>query len=163
MADSFIQSWQTTCSQAEEVPSLRKSMKEPPNALALAINLQHLPLKEAAQWAQTATEEEIKDHKGLRTTFMVVEMLFSGFTYVAPPSTEADSKKRDKLAVFDTAADVGSSVIFYTYKGESKKQKGEMKQTYIKTKRFDECAAISPGTCFHFVLLHPFYDTERQA
>ena len=147
-----------------------KHMKEPPTALALAINLQPLPLKDAAQWVQNATEDEIKEHKGIRSTFVIVDMLFSGFTYVsssddfkrggeAKGSKQANGgdPKKERLAVFDAsscaAEEERKSVIFYTYKGESKNLKSDSKKgggedkkmSYVKTKRFDECAAISPG------------------
>ena len=140
-----------------------KQMKEPPNALALAINLQPLALKDAAQWVQNATPEEIEQHKGIRSTFYIVDMLFPGFTYVSIPeggegkggvkgnnnhkggkstsSAASDTKARERLAIFDEGAgERRKSVIFYTYKGEQNKKLG-----YLKTKRFDECAAVSPG------------------
>ena len=51
-------------------------------------------------------------------------------------------EQKDRLAVFDTAVSPQGkkSVIFYSYKGEQNKKIG-----YIKTKRFDECAAVCPG------------------
>ena len=63
--------------------SATKHLKETPNALALAINLQPLGLKDQALWLQTATPEDIEQHKGLRTSFVIVDMLFPGFTYIS--------------------------------------------------------------------------------
>jgi len=172
--ESFIKAWQSSytavCQEVET--SGIKDIKEPPNTLALAINLQPLHLKEASTWVQTATEDEIKDHKGLRTAFVIVEMLHAGFTYVSTSDDSFKPKKdskvrtvveqKDRLAIFDSpdapqasgdsAGEDGQrnkkSVLLYTYKGESKIQKGQgdqKKPSYLKTKRFEDYTSVSPG------------------
>ena len=165
LADPRPQGWQATHAHNvqhwEACPS--RHLKQPPNALALAINLQPLAFKDAAQWLETATQEDIDSHKGMRSTFVIVDMLFPGFTYISTGEGSSNSDggakgdfassskgggrqksssysqaKGDPLGVFDD--EHPKTVILYTYKGEQNKKLG-----YLKTKHFDECAALSPG------------------
>ena len=140
VVQSFIQAWQSQGLLSSNKISLEQTMKEPPNALVLAINMQNLPLKDTADWIQNATEDEIKEHKGLRTSFFISEILYAGFTFVAPPPGSDKGVRGDRLAIFDSEEDK-RTVIFYTYKGEQNKKL----DTYVKTKRFEECTSISQG------------------
>lgn len=138
---AFIQSWQAQgVLSSSKVSMLEDTIKEPPNALALAINLQTLPLKDKAEWVEHASEDEIKDDKGLRTTFFIAKMLYPGFTFVPPPANADKGVRGDRLAVFDSDEEK-RTVIFYTYKGENNKKL----DTYVKTKRFEDCTSVSQG------------------
>jgi hypothetical protein len=140
---TLIQAWQSSNTQAPESPLLSPDLKEPPNALAVGICLQPLALKDLCDWMKTATEEEIKAHKGLRINFMIAQLLYAGFTWVGDSSKGKGPVER--LGVFD--GEDKRTVIFYTFKGEQNKKEGK----YLKTKRFDECAAVSQGE--HLVLM----------
>ena len=144
---AFIQAWQSQGVLSSR-PPLEQTMKEPPNALVLAVNMQNLPLKDTSEWVQTATEDEVREHKGLRTSFFIAELLYAGFTFVAPPAGADKSVKGDRLATFDSEEDK-RTVIFYTYKGEQNKKL----ETYVKTKRFEECTSISQGRFSFFLVV----------
>ena len=139
----IIQSWQSS----HEVISAKYGMlpvpKEPPNALALVLNLQHIEVKSTLEKLQGASTEEIKTYKPLRGTFVIVKMLYGGFTYI-----DNDNDKESKFAKIKTANKGpkeklgqmdGDNVLLNTYKIESKKG------IYRPSKRMDECAALSPG------------------
>jgi hypothetical protein len=64
---TFVELWQAQDTlSSHKIAALEDGLKEPPNALALAICLQNLPLKDTAEWVWNASEEEIESHKGLR-------------------------------------------------------------------------------------------------
>ena len=138
----IIQAWQASCAAQSSSRPFR-DMKEPPNALVLAVNLQALPLKDLTAFVETASEDEIKAHKGLRSSFVIAEVLFAGFTFIAkgddPKNKQQGAGSIERLGVFD--GEDKTSMLFYTWKGEQNKKAG----AYIKTKRFDECASISQG------------------
>ena len=149
MTDAFslqtlVQSWQGTDTQQCAREGL-ESTKELPNALVLAINLQPLQLKDFADWIRNSSEEEIKEHKGIRMSFMLADLLYPGFTFISVGGEKGSNGKVtggkvERLAVFDSE-ETKRSIVFFTYKGEQNKKT----ETYLKTKRFDDCTSISKG------------------
>ena len=139
----IIQSWQSSHEVISAKYGTLPSVKEPPNAIALVLNLQHIEVKSTLEKLQGATPDEIKACKPLRGTFVIVKMLYSGFTYI-DNDNEKDSKfsknkaankgAKEKLGQMD-----GDNVLLHTYKIESKKG------VYRPSKRMEECVALSPG------------------
>lgn len=142
---AFIQAWQAQrLLSNHQSQSLEETIKEPPNAVVVCINLQNLPLKDTAEWVQHATEDEIKEHKGIRASLFVTKILYAGFTFVPPPAGADKSVRGERLATLDDVDEHSAekrSVIFYTYKGEQNKKL----DTYVKTKRYEECTSVSQG------------------
>ena len=146
---AFIQSWQAqrllstgTASALEDTLQL----KEPPNAVVLCINLQNLPLKDTAEWVQHATDDEVTAHKGLRVSLFVAKILYAGFTFVPPPAGADKSVRGERLATLDGDEEHEKrTVIFYTYKGEQNTKL----ESYVKTKRFDDCTSVSQGIFYY--------------
>ena len=140
----IIQAWQSSHEIISSKNGSLPTTKEPPNAIALVLNLQHIDVKSTKDKLLTSTPEEIKAHKALRTTFVIVKMLCPGFTYI-----ENDSEKDTKFAKGKSAAAKGpkeklgkmdgENVILHTYKIESKKG------VYRPSKRMEECVALCPG------------------
>ena len=115
----IIQAWQASyAAQSSSRPF--RDMKEPPNVLVLAVNLQALPLKDLTAFVETASEDEIKAHKGLRSSFVIAEVLFAGFTFIAkgdnPKNKQQGAGSIERLGVFD--GEDKTSMLFYTWKGE---------------------------------------------
>jgi hypothetical protein len=138
---TFVELWQAQDTlSSHKIAALEEGLKEPPNALALAISLQNMPLKDTAEWVRSASTEEIAEHKGLRTSLYIVKLLYPGFTFIPPPPNAEKGTRGDRLAIFDSPEDK-RTVIFYMYKGEANKTL----KTYVKTKRFDECTSVSQG------------------
>jgi hypothetical protein len=143
----IIQSWQSSQETLASKYGALPNLKEMPNALALVLNLQHIEVKSTVEKLQNATDEEKKAHKALRTTFVIVKMLFPGFTYI-DTDNEKDAKYQKKGATKGSGApkeklghldDCIDHVILHTYKMESKKG------VYRASKRLEECIALSPG------------------
>ena len=160
-AKEIVQSWQGTHEALSAKHGALPNIKEPPNALALVLNLQHIEVKAALETLQGATPEESKAHKALRTSFIIVKMMYPGFTFIDNDNHDKDAKSgsygnkkggaaskatsnhgsggaKEKLGHFDDGGSV--HVLLHTYKIESKKNVG-----YRASKRLDECVAISPG------------------
>lgn len=140
--ESLVQGWQGTNTIQCAKQSLQ-SVQEMPNALVLGISLQPLPLKDFAAWIQSASEEEIKGHKGMRCSFVLADLLFPGFTSIQQANGEKGTvkgKPAERLGIFDSE-DTKRNIIFFTYKGEQNKKTN----TYLKTKRFDDCTSITRG------------------
>lgn len=150
----LIQTWQASHEVVSAKTGTLPIIKEPPNALALVLNLQHVDVKSTLEKLGTATPEEIKAHKGLRTTFVIVKMLYAGFTYIESDTGDKDSKfqkgkaaavgskpaasgSKEKLGCFDQGST--EHVLLHCYKIESKKG------VYRPSKRLEECIALSPG------------------
>jgi hypothetical protein len=145
---TFIQSWQAQHVLSTTASNACLEEKEPPNAVVLCINLQNLPLKDTAEWVQHATEDEVKAHKGLRTTLFVTKIIYAGFTFVPPPAGADKSVRGERLAILDGDSELEKrSILFYNYKGEQNKKL----DTYVKTKRFDDCTSVSQGVHFSHV------------
>jgi hypothetical protein len=143
----IIQSWQSTHEVISSKFGALPTIKEPPNSIALVLNLQHMDVKSTLEKLQGASPEEIKAHKALRSTFVIVKMLYPGFTFI-DLDNEKDSKfaknkstgvkgAKDKLGHFDEGN--SDNVILHTYKIESKKG------VYRASKRLEDCIALSPG------------------
>lgn len=154
----LIQTWQSS----QEVIACRSgalptSMKELPNATALVLNLQHVEVRSTLEKLGMSTPEEIKAHKALRATFVIVKMLFAGFTYIDTEGGDKDFKYRDqkgsakpkggpkdKLGAFDQGG--SEHVILNCYKIESKKG------IYKPSRRLEECVALSPGMVMNVMI-----------
>jgi hypothetical protein len=146
-AKDIIQSWQSSQETLASKYGALPAIKEPPNAIALVMHLQHVEVKSTLEKLSSATDEEKKAHKALRTTFAVVKVLASGWSFVEADGEKSKGKGKgsapstgvkEKLAFIDECNDQ-QHVIFHTYKAENKKG------VYTKSKRLDECLALSPG------------------
>lgn len=156
---TLIQNWQSCHEVLASKAGILPSLKEPPNATALVLNLQHVEVKSTLEKLGMATPEEIKQQKALRATFVIVKMLFAGFTYIETDTGDKDSKfqkggkssssakgggGRDRLGAFDQGG--SEHVILHCYKIESKKG------IYRPSKRLEECVALSPGMVMNVMI-----------
>jgi hypothetical protein len=146
MSTTIIPTWQSSQETLASKYGALQLPKETPNAMALVLNLQNIEVKSTLEKLGTLTPEEIKAVKALRTTFVIVKMLFPGWSFI---DTEADAKDnkfaknkaskgggggKEKLGYLD-----GENAILHCYRAENKKG------VYSKSKRLDECVALSPG------------------
>jgi hypothetical protein len=153
---SVIEQWQAQTLVSSVKPSrLLDTVKEPPNALILCVNLQNLPLADTVEWVRHASEDEIKAHKGLRCGFFVAHILYPGFTYVSAETHKGGAGgaggdkaalRGERLAIWDDEA-LRKAILLFGYKGAQQSEKPNDKQgaRYVKTKRYDECASVGKG------------------
>lgn len=127
--------------------SFLQRVEEPPNPLALVVNLGSLPIKTTMDSLVGKDESVIKDHPGLRVTFMVLRILYPGWSSVQQDTDGASGIKRKipgapapKQAPRERYAKmVGESVQIHSY--ELVNKKGQ----YSKGGRSEEYVTISPG------------------
>lgn len=146
----IIQSWQSSQEALSSKYGTLPALKEPPNAIALVMHLLPVEVKKTLEKLSSATDEEKKAHKALRTTFAVVKIISSGWSFVETdgektkgkgkgPAAASANGVKERLAFIDDGENGQQHVIFHTYKAENKKG------VYTKSKRLDECLALSPG------------------
>ena len=128
MADTIIQAWQSSQEILGSKYGTQTDLKEPPNALALVLNLQHIEVKSTLEKLGLCTPEEIKSHKALRTTFVVIKMLYAGWSFIdsddkdgkyhpkGKPASGAKGGAKEKLGYMDS-----DHAILHCYKAENKK------------------------------------------
>lgn len=148
MATTIVPTWQSSQETLTSRYGTLQLPKETPNAMALVLNLQNIEVKSTLEKLGMASAEEIKAFKTLRTTFVIIKMLFPGWSFIDTDGDAKDNKfakkkggsassskgGKEKLGYFD-----GENVILHCYRAENKKG------VYTKSKRLDECVALSPG------------------
>ncbi len=125
MSTTIIPTWQSSQETLASRYGALQLPKETPNAMALVVNLQNIEVKSTLEKLGVMTAEEIKAFKALRTTFVIVKMLFPGWSFI---DTEADAKDskfaknktskggKEKLGHLD-----GENVVLHCYRAENKK------------------------------------------
>jgi hypothetical protein len=145
---AFINTWQSVEQSIQQKIANFPKLKEQPGPTALAINLGYIPVKNTIETLEKASADEVKNNPGVRTTFLIVKMLFPGWSSVATsqdkdqPAAKASKFGKGKAAPEikeKLSSTFGEHVLLHSY--DLVNQRG----TYVRSGKSDQCAAFSPG------------------
>jgi len=145
-----IVAWQASEQSAQKrMYSLPKCL-EAANPTIVVLNLGKIAVGTNSTTLQTATPDEIKSHKGVRVTFLVLKTISPGWTWVGAAGSEKDAqpqgKKGGARAIAPVAvakeklnAMVGEHLQMHSY------DLTNVRGTFVKSARSSDCVAISQG------------------
>ena len=145
---AFINTWQSVEQSIQQKIANFPKLKEQPGPTALAINLGYIPVKATMETLGKSSADDVKNNPGVRTTFLIVKMLFPGWSSVAvsqdkdQPAAKASKFSKGKAAPEmkeKLSSTFGEHVLLHSY--DLVNQRG----VYIRSGKSDQCAAFSPG------------------
>ena len=151
-SQSFIQSWLSVEQQFQLQKGTLPKITEQAGPLALAINLAHIPVANVRETFEK-NPDEIKNHPGVRTTFMVTKMLYPGWSSVAvkqgneqpkPGKVTSNGKRGNKEHQAPEQKEklssmMGGHVLMHSF--DLVNQRG----TYVRNGKSEDCIVVSPG------------------
>jgi hypothetical protein len=149
-ASSFIHTWQSVEQSVQQKLAQLPKLAEQAGPMALVLNLCHVPVAETTSALEKSTDEAKKNHPGVRTTFLILRMLYPGWSSVAVGSDKEaslQSKSKPGAGAKAQASEVkeklsysmGEHVLMHSF--DLVNQRG----TYTRCGKSEQCMAISPG------------------
>jgi hypothetical protein len=147
-ASAFINGWQSVeQSLQQQKRNQLPRLPEQAGPVALVLNLSRIPVAETWDLLGSATEDVKKNHPGVRTTFLILQMMHPGWSSVSASDGKEPinnnskggggkqkSEPKDKLS-----SAYGDHVLMHSF--ALLNQRG----TYTRGARSKECFALSPG------------------
>ncbi len=147
-SSSFLNSWLSMDQFCQQKKANFPRITETSGPLAIAINLSYIPVQSIHELFQTKPEE-IKEHKGVRTTFFIVKMLYPGWSSVKSvdgkkqineKTSNSNNKRKDSTEPKEKLSTMyGEHVAMHSF--DLINQRG----TYIRSGKSEECLVLSPG------------------
>jgi hypothetical protein len=147
-ASSFVNTWQSVEQSVQQKLAQLPKTVEQAGPTALVLNLSHVPVVETASALEHGTEEAKKNHPGVRTTFLILRMLYPGWSSVSvgadkdapPPSKSKPGAKAQAPEIKEKLSySMGDHVLMHSF--DLVNQRG----TYTRCGKSEQCMAISPG------------------
>jgi hypothetical protein len=143
-AGAFINTWQSVEQAMQQKGGQLPKVAEQAGPMALVLNLSRIPVADT-RTALEKNPDEAKNHPGVRTTFVILQMLHPGWSSV---STDKDPMSKSKVGAAKTAtatevkeklsSSFGEHVLMHSY--DLINQRG----TYTRCGRSNEYMALSP-------------------
>ena len=150
-AAAFINGWQSVeQSLQQQKRNQLPRLPEQAGPVALVLNLSRVPVAETWDLLGSATDDVKKNHPGVRTTFLILQMMHPGWSSVSASEGKEPinnnnkggggsggkqkSEPKDKLS-----SSYGEHVLMHSFNLVN--QRG----TYTRGARSKECFALSPG------------------
>ena len=145
-----IVAWQASEQSAQKRMHTMPKCLEAANPTIVVLNLGKIAVGANSAALTTANVEEIKSHKGVRVTFLVLKTLSPGWTWVGATGSEKDLQSQGKKGAARAPAPVavvkdklnamvGEHLQMHSY------DLTNVRGTFVKSARSSDCAAISPG------------------
>lgn len=148
-ASSFVNTWQSVEQSVQQKLAQLPKIVEQAGPMALVLNLSHVPVAETASTLEKSTDEAKKNHPGVRTTFLILRMLYPGWSSVSvgsdkdalPPSkSKPGAGKAQAPEVKEKLSySMGEHVLMHSF--DLVNQRG----TYTRCGKSEQCMALSPG------------------
>ena len=145
-AGAFINTWQSVEQAMQQKGGQLPKVAEQAGPMALVLNLSRISVADTRS-ALEKNPDEAKNHPGVRTTFVILQMLHPGWSSVST-SPDKDTMSKSKVGAAKTAtttevkeklsSSFGEHVLMHSY--DLINQRG----TYTRCGRSNEYMALSP-------------------
>ena len=147
-ASSFVNTWQSVEQTVQQKLAHLPKIVEQAGPMALVLNLGHVPIVETTSALEESTDEAKKNHPGVRTTFLILRMLYPGWSSVSvgsdkdappPPKSKPGAKTQAPEIKEKLSYSMGEHVLMHSF--DLVNQRG----TYTRCGKSEQCMAVSPG------------------